>query len=122
MAPLPTIISSKKIREPDVVFKFKKNLLPEEVYFEGADLIMEVVSPDKKSRQRDYEKKVVDYAEGGIPEYWIVDPQEKKITVLTLEGTAYATHGVFGEGAVATSKLLSGFSVNVTDVFQAAKA
>jgi Uma2 family endonuclease len=123
MAPLPTTLTPDKIREPDIVFKLRENFPgPDELYFQGADLIMEVVSPDNKSRQRDYESKKVDYAEGGIPEYWIVDPQEKKITVLTLEGTAYVTHGVFGEGESATSKLLAGFTVNVTDVFQAAKA
>jgi Uma2 family endonuclease len=122
MAPLPTTISEEKIRQPDVVFKFKRNLRPEDEYFEGADLVMEVVSPDRKSRQRDYDKKVADYAEGRIPEYWIVDPQEKKITVLTLVDNAYQQHGVFGESETATSKLLPEFSVKVAEVFQAAKA
>jgi Uma2 family endonuclease len=123
MAPLPTTLSSDKIREPDIVFKLRKNLpSPDELYFQGADLVMEVVSPDKKSRQRDYEWKKADYAEASIPEYWIVDPQEKKITVLTLDGKVYQQHGVFGEGETATSKLLEGFAVKVADVFQAAKA
>jgi Uma2 family endonuclease len=122
-APLPTTLSPEKIREPNIVFKLRKNLpSPDDNYFQGADLVMEVVSSDKKSRQRDYESKKIDYAEGKILEYWIVDPQVKQITVLTLESTAYAQHGVFGEGETATSKLLVGFSVNVTDVFQAAKA
>lgn len=77
-APLPTTINDDKIRQPDVVFKLNKNVRPEDDYFESADLVMEVVSPDRKSHQRDYVTKVADYAEGGIPEYWIVDPQEKK--------------------------------------------
>jgi Uma2 family endonuclease len=70
----------------------------------------------------DLEQKTIDYAEGGIPEYWIVDPQEKKILVLALQGKTYQPQGEFGEGETATSRLLDGFSVSVTDVFQAAKA
>lgn len=121
-APTRVYVDPDKYREPDIVFNFTENHARSgKRYYKGADLVIEVVSDDPESRTRDAEKKVLDYAEGGIPEYWIVDPQEKKVTVLTLEGTAYVTHGVFGEGETATSKLLSGLSVNVTDVFQAAK-
>ncbi|QEG37530.1 Uma2 family endonuclease [Bythopirellula goksoeyrii] len=123
MAPLPTTITQGKIREPDIIFKLRKNLpRPEEQYFNGADLIIEVVSPDKKSHERDYCIKRADYAEGGIPEYWIVDPQEKQITVLTLKEKTYIEHGVFREGQTANSKLLEGFNVDVAAVFAAAKA
>jgi Uma2 family endonuclease len=122
-APTRVYVDHDKYREPDVVFNFTEHHAKSgKRYYRGSDLVMEIVSEDPESHVRDAEQKVVDYAQGGIPEYWIVDPQEKKITVLTLEGTAYATHGVFGEGEVATSKLLSGLSVSVTDVFQAAKA
>lgn len=123
MAPLPTTITPDKTREPDIVFKLPENLPgPDEDYFDGADLVMEIVSPDKKSTDRDYKEKRADYAEGGIPEYWIVDPQEKLITVLTLQEKTYIEHGAFRAGQTATSKLLDGFSVDVSAVFAAAKA
>jgi Uma2 family endonuclease len=121
-SPTRVYLDPDNYREPDIVFSTTERLTKSgNRYFQGADLVMEVVSDDPESHERDFEKKVVDYAEGGIPEYWIVDPQEKKITVLTLVGKAYETHGVFGENEVATSKLLAGFSVAVTDVFAAAK-
>lgn len=122
-AALRVKIRDGKFREPDLVFMCEehRNRIGEE-YWDGADLVMEVVSKDPESRKRDLLQKPLDYAEGGIPEYWIVDPQEKKITVLTLQGNAYQQHGAFTEGESATSKLLTGFSVNVTDVLQAAKA
>lgn len=122
IAPYPTTIMPNKIREPDLVFKLPENVpSPGSKYFEGADLIIEVVSPDKESRKRDYETKAVDYAEAKIPEYWIVDPQQKQITVLTLDGDKYATHGVFAACDNATSKLLADFSVDTSAVFAAAK-
>ena len=64
-------------------------------------------------------KKRADYPEGGILEYWIVDPRDDTITVLTLKGDAYVEHGVFPRGATATSALLEGFTVDVAAVFDA---
>lgn len=122
-APTRVYVDPDKYREPDIVFNFTENhAKSSRRFYQSADLVLEVVIDDPESRTRDLEQKILDYAEGGIPEYWIVDPQEKKITVLTLHGKAYQLHGAFAEGESATSKLLDGFSVNVTDVLQAAKA
>ena len=44
-------------------------------------LIVEVVSPS--TRTTDYRAKVSEYDVLNIPEYWIVDPQEEKITIFT---------------------------------------
>jgi Uma2 family endonuclease len=38
-------------------------------------LVVEVVSPGKKDRDRDYIAKRQQYAERGIPEYWLIDPE-----------------------------------------------
>lgn len=115
-------VEPERFREPDVVFKFAAaHARSGKRYYEGADLVMEVVSDDETSRARDHEKKVTDYATGGVPEYWIVDPQLRTITVLTLHNDAYQIHGVFAEGQTATSPLLPGFAVNVTAAFAAAR-
>ncbi len=42
---------------------------------------------------RDLVEKREEYARAGIPEYWIVDPEQGQITVLALDGTGYAVHG-----------------------------
>ncbi len=86
----------------------------------GADLVAEVVSPDNPGR--DLVEKRIDYAEAGIPEYWIADPRDETITVLSLWEDAYVEHGVFVRGDTATSPLLEGFAVDVTAVFDAPPA
>ena len=58
--------------------------------------VAEVVSPYRNSNdenyQRDYVDKVQQYQERGIPEYWIIDPTEQKVSVLLLvDGTYQAT-------------------------------
>lgn len=45
-------------------------------------LVVEVVSPGKVNRDRDYRYKRSEYAARGIAEYWIVDPQENMVTIL----------------------------------------
>jgi len=111
-----------KFREPDLVFMKTENLARcQEDAWLGADWVMEIISEDSKSRQRDLQRKRADYAGGGIPEYWIVDPLEERITVLRLEGQRYETHGEFKRGEQAASALLAGFSVDVGATLDAGK-
>ena len=114
-------IREGKFREPDLLmFRDRTDPRRQDRYWLGADLVVEVVSPDDPDR--DLVEKRADYAEGGIPEYWIADPRDETITVLALEGDAYVEHGVFGRGGVATSPLLEGFTADVTEVFDAPKS
>lgn len=46
-------------------------------------LVVEIVSPE--SLKRDYRYKRSEYAALGIPEYWIIDPEQQKITILQWE-------------------------------------
>ncbi len=115
-APLRVQLWPGKIREPDVVFMSAANAhRRSNRFWTGADLVMEVVSPDDP--QRDTVIKRQEYAQAGILEYWIVDPREEQITVLTLAGDRYAVHGRFGIGETATSVLLDGFQLSVTQAF-----
>lgn len=105
-----------KFREPDVVFMRAEHAQRRrEEYWEGADLVMEVVSSD---REHDLITKRREYAQAGIPEYWIVDPLLSTITVLVLEGDTWREHGAFKPGEVATSATLPGFQVAVDQVFR----
>jgi Uma2 family endonuclease len=121
-APLRVRVGKKKYREADLLYLSGAHLdRCHERFWEGADLVVEIVSPGRKSRDRDFVEKRKDYARAQIPEYWIVDPQKKVILVLTLRGKAYAVHGEFGAGQTATSVLLRGLAVSVDEVFAAAK-
>ena len=121
-APLPLKLSPGEYREPDILY-MNANQRAAIVgdYPDESDLVVEVVMGDPEDRERDHVDKRRDYALAGIPEYWIVDPQEEVIIVLRLEGNEYAEHGRFVAGDAATSALLPGFTVPVADVWAAAK-
>ena len=108
-----------KYREPDIFYVRPERVRDRNEPTEGADLAMEVVSGDPDDRKRDLEEKRDEYARARIPEYWIVDPQERRTTVLTLDGITYRVHGVFAAAERATSMLLANFSVSVDEVFAA---
>ena len=54
-------------------------------------LVVEVVSPGDRNRSRDYDRKRQQYAARGIPEYWLIDPQEQAIVLLGLDDGRYIT-------------------------------
>lgn len=117
-APLRLQIRPGKQREPDILLvRDPGDPRNQEAFWLGADVVVEVVSPDDP--ERDIKLKRSDYAEACIPEYWIVNPLNNTITVLALAGDAYTEHGIFQRGGQATSKLLEGFSVSVDEVFDA---
>jgi Uma2 family endonuclease len=117
-APLRIRIRSDKFREPDLLLmRDAADPRRQDRYWLGADLVVEIVSPDRP--ERDTHDKVVDYAEAGIPEYWIVNPETATITVLRLMDDTYREHGVFHRSDTATSVVLDGFVVGVDDVLGA---
>ncbi len=118
-APLRIRVARGKIRQPDIVFLRPGRIRDLHAPVKGADLAMEVVSGGPEDRKRDLQTKRAEYARAGIQEYWIVDPQEQRITVLILNGKSYREHGSFAAGSRATSVLLPGFAVSVADVFAA---
>ena len=117
-APLRLRIRDGKFREPDLLLVADMDdPRAQDDYWRGADLVMEVVSPDDP--ERDLVEKRRDYAEAGVPEYWIVHPLDETVTVLVLSGGEYREHGVFRPGERAGSATLPGFSVDVREAFAA---
>ena len=58
-------------------------------------LVVEVVSPGKVNRERDYIEKREQYAARSIPEYWLLDPQDQVVIVLRLDSGSYVEVGHF---------------------------
>jgi Uma2 family endonuclease len=116
-APYPVRLATGRFREPDVVCLVGDHAARAgERFAEGADLVIEVVSPSDPDR--DLVTKREEYARAAIREYWIVEPESGMISVLGLEVDRYVLRGAFGRDAVATSAILDGFSVAVAEALQ----
>ena len=120
-APFKVRMFDKNFREPDVIVMLRENYARRSSgSWQGADLAVEIVSEDDP--QRDYETKRAVYAAAGFREYWIVDPIQRLILLLSLDGDAYRDVGTYRPGESFASPLIDGLTVDVAAVFAAADA
>jgi len=80
-------------------------------------LVVEVVSPGRVGRERDYERKRAQYSARGIAEYWVIDPIQQVVTVLRLENGQYVEVGVFRDGEAMMSPMFPQLSLTVQQIF-----
>jgi Uma2 family endonuclease len=105
-------------REPDVLFVSRE-------YFDRikntcidgpADLVVEIISPD--SRARDRGEKFYEYEQGGVREYWLLDPVRRQA-----EFYQRGPDGIFrlvpsGEDGIYRSAVLEGLWLKVEWLWQ----
>ncbi len=105
-------------RDPDVMLLLNAHLdrlTPP--YVNGpADLVIEVVSPE--SAARDYVEKLNEYEAGGVPEYWIIDPERRDARFMRRdpESGRYVSVMV---SEVYSTPLLPGFPLRLADLWAA---
>jgi Uma2 family endonuclease len=115
-APLAVRLWPGKIREPDLLFMAAEHAdRIGELVYGPPDLIMEVLSPG--TRKTDRREKFHEYAQAGVAEYWLVDPEAEMVEVFTLEDDVYRLTAQGKPGEQVASSLLAGFVVTVTAVF-----
>ena len=98
--------------EPDVAYvrPERVGLVEEGGMRGGPDIAVEVVS--RESRHRDYDDKRRLYEEAGVPEYWIIDPIQKRVEFLVLEEGRYQLTPL-EENRLFRSRALPGFWIDV---------
>lgn len=80
-------------------------------------LVIEVVSPGELQRDRDFIAKRGQYQDCGIPEYWIIDPENKTVLVLELTGNVYTEVGNFSGEDLILSPQFSQINLKVSQLF-----
>jgi Uma2 family endonuclease len=78
-------------------------------------LVIEVVSPGAENRDRDYRYKRTEYAARGIAEYWIIDPEMRKITLCLWVNGQYEDTIYVGDTPI-KSTIISKFNLSSTQV------
>ena len=107
--------------EPDVIF-FRRGNEPgwEDKNFQGVpDLIAEALSPG--TRRRDQKIKLEAYRDAGVPEYWMLDPDARRVVVHALQAGRYTELCRGGLGEEVWSSVLPGFRLKVDSLFPAAR-
>jgi Uma2 family endonuclease len=105
-------------RDPDLLFVAAEHEHRiRGAYLDGAaDLVVEIVSPE--SVERDYHEKLAEYEAAGIPEYWIVDPQEEAALFYQLGADSRYQLATVPEDGIYTSRVVPGFRLRVSWLWQ----
>lgn len=82
------------------------------------DFVLQVVSSGVENAERDYRHKRSEYAARGIQEYWIADPIEQQVVVLTLVSGLYED-ATFREADRIISPMFPQLKVTAAQILQA---
>jgi len=118
VAPLRVRLWPGRFREPDLVFMSAAHAdRITSKYWGVPDLAVEVISLDDPDRDRIAKK--AEYAQAGIPEYWILDPEEKTLEVYLLpaEEEEYQLSQTLGIHDSLASAQLPGFELILAELF-----
>lgn len=116
------------VRQPDLIIHTEESiralLSGERIIRLGMPVpmvVVEVVSPGKPGSEnydRDYVEKPREYAERGIPEYWLIDPSRSIVVVMTLQSDRYQTQEFRGEERIISSAF-SGLQLTAKQILEA---
>jgi Uma2 family endonuclease len=112
-APVGVVLDADNGVEPDLVYVSNERLhLISERGVEGApDLVVEVLSPSTRSKDRGV--KLRRYAAAGVPHYWMLDPRTRTLEARRLGTGGYELVGTYSPGAVFRPELFPGLEIPI---------
>ena len=115
-APVDVVLDAENTVQPDIVFIATANagIIQRRAIFGTPDLLVELISPSSVRRDR-YDKKEL-YARFGVKEYWIGDPANKTLEVLTLKEGRYELHCCAEEKGKLVSLVLAGLEFDLVEI------
>jgi Uma2 family endonuclease len=104
--------------EPDICY-FRKEVADtftdNQMLFPAPDFIVEILSPSTEKIDR--EIKFRDYAQHGVKEYWIIDPEKETVEQYELKDKQSELLVKVNSGTI-TSKAVDGFSADTKNIFK----
>lgn len=103
--------------QPDIVLVCDKNKLDEHGCKGAPDLIIEILSPFSKERDRKIKKDL--YEKHGVREYWLVDYNKKTVTVYLLnDNNSYGEPVLYSNIAKVKTDILKNLEIDLSLVFR----
>ena len=108
----------ERLRAPDVAYFGPAKLEAagnDEIFHVVPDLAVEVFSPTNRRKPGDFQQRVRDYLDAGVPLLWIIYPDARYAMVHRQDGTANMKRE--GE-ALDGEEILPGFRIELDDLFR----
>jgi Uma2 family endonuclease len=108
----------ERLRAPDVAYFSPAKLQAagdDEIFHVVPDLAVEVFSPTNRRKPGDFQQRVRDYLDAGVPLLWIIYPQARYAMVQRHDGSAR----MLREGeALDGEEILPGFRLELADLLR----
>jgi Uma2 family endonuclease len=116
-APLDVQLSDTDVYQPDILFirQERLSLITSDRVNIAPDLVIEILSPSTAYYDLKHKKEV--YYEHGVSEYWIVDPADESVEIMTRNGGFFRTESMQRKTGILHSPMFSDFSMKVEEVF-----
>jgi Uma2 family endonuclease len=117
VAPFDVYLSDNSFVQPDLLFVAKNHAerITDNGIMGAPDLVIEIISPGSTRADRVTKRQL--YARYGVPEYWIISPNERSIEVLSLKAGIYEAAGLYENSEVLASPSLAGFAIKPDELF-----
>ncbi len=122
IAPFDVHFRKQDIKDPDVMqpdlvvlCDLENNINEKGRYMGTPTLTLEILSPSTRSIDMLY--KLNTFMTSGVSEYWLVDPDNKMITIYTFTDYEIDKMKVYKKGETAKSEIFEGLSVDVKLLF-----
>jgi len=117
IGPVDVLLDRYTVVRPDVLFisTARLSIMGEEAIEGAPDLVVEVLSPS--TFYKDLRKKMTAYAQFGVQEYWIVDPETETFEIYARRDDKLELARKFSSDESVESALLPGLKLAVKEVF-----
>ena len=117
-SPYDLILSRKNVAQPDIIFvrKERSGIIGEINLQYAPDLVIEILSVE--SRNRDLEIKRRIYAQFGIQEYWVIDPNASTVEVLVWSELGYVRIRTYKKTERLSSPLMPKLRLPLSRIFK----
>ena len=117
VSPYDVVLSPTNVLQPDLLFvaRDRESIITADNIKGAPSLVVEVISPSTSVRDREVKRDI--YAEHGVSEYWLADPDAQTISVMVRQGEAFREVGMYGPEDVLTSPVLPGLVLQGRDIF-----
>lgn len=118
LAPFDVLLSDEDIVQPDILFvsRDREEIITDKNIEGPPDLVIEIISDSSREIDRTIKRKL--YAKYGVSEYWIVDPDERSIEVLSLRKEGYETIMRVKGDNLLTSPVFAGLEIHLKEIFE----
>ena len=123
-APFDCVFSDFDVVEPDVlvILDDQEDILTKQHVRGAPAIVVEILSQSTSGRDLGIKRDL--YAQGGVREYWIIDPARKRLQVLARSAGGELTADnarATSDERILTTPLLPVFALNIDELFRAGR-